>query len=173
MGRITAVPFGLQSLLGNTAFGDNPSELSPETESVLEQFPFLAQSKMDFVTDSSAVNSVGDNTIIAIPEGEFWIPINMAWFLSFTEVGTQHSVRMDLFNVPRQVFSGSVTHILDGGDIATSIAIGGQASRGYKFNDLFLLSHPVQFRAVIQNYLPTPAVTDGLNLYVHFYRLDA
>lgn len=76
MGRINTVPVGLQSLMGNTNFGNNPSELAEISAPTIDLAPFLGAYKVGYARNAASLNSTGPTgTGVEVPEGKVWIPI--------------------------------------------------------------------------------------------------
>lgn len=173
MGRINQVPRGLQFLLGNTNFGDNPSELNDITGPTLEQFPFLGQTLLDFRKENATINSRGDLISIEVPEGEMWMPLAMSWLVpGVNEVGTQISVRLELRDINRQTLNASSIHNVSMSAVRTSIQVGEFLGDDFQFNDRFLVPSGVVFSARIGLYIPGVGVilNDGVDIYVQAYR---
>ena len=75
MGRINTVPKGLQAYLGNTNFGDNPTELGAVAAAIVDLDKFLRADKMRaYVSPVLAGVSVGRTQVarIEVPENELW-----------------------------------------------------------------------------------------------------
>lgn len=76
MSRINTVPRGLQAFLGNTNFGDNPSEMHRIASGTVELSRFLITDKVrTWASAPSAVNAGG--TIFATQT----VPLNECWFV--------------------------------------------------------------------------------------------
>jgi len=73
MSKINTLPKGLQSFLGNTSQGVNPSDLSPGVDPSFDMYPFWASDKIKgaFV-NANTVGVIGQNLNLAVPEGEVW-----------------------------------------------------------------------------------------------------
>lgn len=72
MGRVNTPPLGLQSLLGNQNFGDNPDDLSQTIRPVIDQTPFLGSTQIKYSRDASSLNGVGVAVTTTVPQGEAW-----------------------------------------------------------------------------------------------------
>lgn len=74
MSKINTLPLGLQEFLGNTAQGNNPSELSGVVAGGFDMFPFWAAQKnqIGFAT-GNVVGTVGQGLQLLVPAGEAWI----------------------------------------------------------------------------------------------------
>lgn len=174
MGRINQVPRGLQFLLGNTNFGDNPSELNDITGPTLEQFPFLAQTLMDYTKNARQITQRGDFLEIVVPEGEAWMPINMtANIAGFNEIGTQWSARLEIKKINRQdPLVAGARHVWKYSEVFTSIAVGEIIGFGYDFPDRFLVPSFSEFTVAVDHYVPGVGVIldDSLDLQLQMYR---
>ena len=78
MGQINRVPTGLQSLLDSKNFGDNPSFLTDQAIPVIDLDKFLESSLLRTETSNAPITVIGNSAIITIPEGELWLPLNLA-----------------------------------------------------------------------------------------------
>lgn len=78
MSSINRVPFGLQSLLGNTNFGDNPGVLQGEARAVIPIGDFL---RVDLLRKASGPTAAFDaNSSVGPPLGELWEIVAIASF---------------------------------------------------------------------------------------------
>lgn len=175
MSRINQVPFGLQFLLGNANFGDNPSELNDITAPTLEQFPFLAQTLMDFERNSVQTTSIGDTVFVKVPEGEMWMPVHMlARIAGFANVGTSWAPQLEMRLIQRKnpITPGS-THILTIGPVVTSVQIGELAGFSYNFPEPTLIPSGVEFTVRTAAYISGGAPgDDSMTVHLWFYRFQ-
>lgn len=74
MSRINTVPKGLQSFLGNTNFGDNPSEMSEVAAPIVDLNPFLQVDQVR-AYESAVITQNAPPVLInslTVPENELW-----------------------------------------------------------------------------------------------------
>lgn len=124
MSRVNTVPAGLQSLLGSTNFGDNPSELSEVLRPSLEQLPFLAAYAVRNETVLTGAATTGNFNRITVPLGEAWMILQaFAGNVSTLVIGQQgkHSIRVQMHNVDTDMTLAVGDHITG---IALSETIG-------------------------------------------------
>ena len=100
MGRINTPPVGLQSLLGNTNFGDNPSDLSEVVAPTLEFFAFMAQQKVHFERNAGSLAGQGFATQIVIPDGEIWALLGVNGFVNFNAAGDEIQYQINIRDAP-------------------------------------------------------------------------
>lgn len=104
MSRINTVPKGLQSFLGNTNFGDNPSELSEVAAPVVQLNPFLQVDQMRARSSAAitTVNSPG-NAIeqFAVPQNKIWFVLGFGIKCLPAVAVANFGQHVDIYNYPQ------------------------------------------------------------------------
>jgi hypothetical protein len=74
MSRINTVPRGLQSFLGNTNMGDNPTEMSPVAAPVVDLDGWLRIDKMrSYVSAGTVMLTIGDVVSLTVPDNKLYM----------------------------------------------------------------------------------------------------
>lgn len=116
MGRINTVPRGLQGFLGNTNFGDNPSELARETQATIDLNKFLQVDKMRSYISAAVAVAAGNSNVdrIVVPENQLWFLLHVGMYCERTSSsGTGQVtglVRLD--NYPSYEDGGDAGHFI-------------------------------------------------------------
>lgn len=101
MSRINRVPVGLQSLLGASNFGDNPSELSQVTAPVLDLLPYLAAERVSLEREQANLTAQFQVVDLVVPEGELWLPLQISGGVyAATQTAAKYQFSVDLRNIP-------------------------------------------------------------------------
>ena len=113
MSRINTVPRGLQSFLGNTNMGDNPSELSPVAAGVVNLERFLAIDRMRSISSGGTVIPAGsgraDVFSITVPDNKLWMLVHVGMHIDKAGGGGQGFLRthVKLTNYPAYEGAGN------------------------------------------------------------------
>ena len=172
MGRINTTPGGLQSLLGSTNFGDNPSDLAVVTAPTLEQFQFLAQQKVYFARNTSTLASRGSAVQVTVAEGEIWKPIAIMMALNGNiNVGTQVRMTLQIFRAPNAITADPACAI-HSTDLLTSTIAGEIMTEPFTWPDAPWLQSGTGIRLHLDEYVPGGAGNDSFEVQAMYYKLD-
>ena len=172
MGRINTVPGGLQSLLGSTNFGDNPSDLAVVTAPVLEQFPFLAQQKVYFARNVATLASRGSAVQVTVEEGEIWKPIAVQMSLNGNiNIGTDVRMTCQIFRAPNAITTDPAFAIHSTG-LLTSTVVGEIMTEPFRWPDSPWLQSGTGIRLHLDEYVPGGAGNDSFEIQAMYYKLD-
>jgi hypothetical protein len=86
MSRINTVPRGLQSFLGNTNMGDNPSELSQVTAPVVNLSEWLRIDRMRAFSSAGTIVLAPPTDIVSltVPDNKLWFLVNAGLWIERT-----------------------------------------------------------------------------------------
>ena len=172
MGRINTLPYGLQSLLGNTNFGDNPSDLSQVTAPVIGLDHNFEAFRIDYARNTGSINSSGDFVATVIPAGEAWIPIAIAPTLNGEVAGDIAKINVEIWEAPGLPFAGSVGQPIGAGRLELESA-GAEATYVTAPPWRFILQPGTEIRAVVDDFVSAGGTgTKSLALRTMYVKLE-
>ena len=173
MSRINRPPIGLQYVMGNTNFGDNPSELSGITAPVVDLMPFFGVELIDFEYNSANVSSGAGATRIEVPENELWLVKQIVGFIASAPTpGDTASISLFLENPIRKnpLIAPAIDYCLAVGETCTFATIPDDCGCAVQFPELLPVPSGVTIKARPGNMVLTTGVV-ALDLHVMFYRI--
>lgn len=127
MSRINRVPRGFQAFLGNTNFGDNPSELAPEVRATVDISEFYAPDAFNVGSSgNNVVNASGSVVTWDVPPGEIWFLWGGGFAVSQQSgsIGDEIVLQLQVTGMPLGS-TAAVVPIYLGGAKASRPALGG------------------------------------------------
>lgn len=94
---INRLPKGLQEFLGNTAQGQNPSELRQDVFPTIDMSPFWSLDRTKYKRQTGTITTIGNGAFITIPPGEVWMPFHMSAIMTGFTVGDVVRMNLSLF----------------------------------------------------------------------------
>lgn len=173
MSKINRPPIGLQYALGNTNFGDNPSELSGVTAPVMDLWPFLGVELIDFEYNNTTVTSTANRVEITCPENELWFVTHLcAAATSFPNAGDSVSYTLSLRNPIRKNtgIAPNTDQVLKVGPIFTATAVADDYGVDLSFNPPLVVQSGVSLQAR-PGALVLATTGVSMSLYATLYRL--
>jgi len=162
MSKINALPFGLQEILGNTALGINPDDLSQEVKAQFDIEKYWLLDKIQFA-EAQVLTTVADSGVeVEIPDSEIWMPISCSAQYQFT-VGDFTSCSIVLTTQP-----GAEKTFLATSEWVLGAASSSRNRVGLVWPRQVLFGPGTTFGVINNATLPSNRT---FNIFVHFHRL--
>lgn len=170
MSRINRVPWGLQDILGSQSQGENPSELLQEVRPSFDMWPLWAQERIQYDRITGSITARGQNVNIAVPDGEYWMPIAMyGGVAGFADIGTV--IKIALFGLRVSPNTGNF-FVFHESDLVTSTVVGELFHTTFPCESRVLYPPGTVFGSRTSEYVPTIG-PDTLEFGILYWQLAA